>query len=85
MSLKKGKARRRRHPVAKIKGNWSSSDDAKLIRSVLQLPMAVCMPGLFRSAGVHRALAHCAAHLYLKKRSQMSDVTACHVLIASTP
>lgn len=38
MSLKKGKAKRRRHPVAKIKGNWSSSDDAKLIRFVLQLP-----------------------------------------------
>eukprot|EP00891_Asterochloris_glomerata_P002841 jgi/Astpho2/2841/Aster-01000 len=34
MSLKKGKAKRRRHPVAKIKGNWSSSDDAKLIRLV---------------------------------------------------
>ena len=56
MSLKKGKAKRRRHPVAKIKGNWSSSDDAKLIRFGLQLPMAVFMCPALRSAGVHCAL-----------------------------
>ena len=64
MSLKKGKTKRRRHPVPKIKGNWSSSDDAKLIRFVLQhkcpWQFSSCQP--FRSADVHRALAHCTAH-----------------------